>query len=84
MRLGIGMFEDDDYALRLRNAWYRVVCAEDIFVHHWGRASMSRLDEVEYRELFERNKRYFEEKWGPWTPHQARKGIREEFSWQPH
>ncbi len=83
-RFGIGMFEDDDYALRLRNAWYRVVCAEDIFVHHWGRASMSRLDEVEYRELFERNKRYFEEKWGPWTPHQARKGIREEFSWQPH
>jgi GT2 family glycosyltransferase len=78
------MFEDDDYAMRMRKAWYRVVCAEDIFVHHWGRATMSRLDQDEYRRLFERNKRYYEEKWGPWTPHQAREGIREEFSWQPH
>jgi GT2 family glycosyltransferase/glycosyltransferase involved in cell wall biosynthesis len=83
-RFGIGMFEDDDYAMRVRKSWYRVVCAEDVFVHHWGRASMSRLDRVEYRRLFERNKRYFEDKWGPWAPHRPREGLREEFSWQPH
>jgi len=83
-RFGLGMFEDDDYAMRVRRAWYRVVCAEDIFVHHWGRATMSRLDQDEYRRLFERNKRYYEDKWGPWTPHRPREGLREEYSWRPH
>jgi len=70
---GIGMFEDDDYARRARQAGYRVVCAEDVFVHHYGEVSFSQLDEAEYLHLFNRNKQLYEEKWGgSWLPHRAR------------
>lgn len=72
-RFGLGMFEDEDYARRMQQAGYRVICAEDVFVHHYGMASFSKLADAEYRELFERNKRLYEEKWGePWVPHQSR------------
>lgn len=74
-RFGIGMFEDDDYAKRVRQAGYRVICAEDVFVHHFGSVSLSRLDERQYRELFELNRLKYEEKWGPWKPHRYREGM---------
>jgi GT2 family glycosyltransferase/glycosyltransferase involved in cell wall biosynthesis len=72
-RYGVGMFEDDDYSLRVKERGLKVVCAEDAFVHHWGRASFSRMDDGAYRRLFEENRRRFEEKWGrPWSPHVGR------------
>jgi GT2 family glycosyltransferase/glycosyltransferase involved in cell wall biosynthesis/predicted nucleic acid-binding Zn-ribbon protein len=72
-RFGIGMFEDDDFSKRVRKAWYRVVCAEDVFIHHWGRASFSRLDEDTYAQLFEQNRKTYEQLWGEeWRPHQHR------------
>ncbi len=74
-RFGVGMFEDDDYALRVKQKGYKVICAEDVFVHHWGRASFSKLDQDEYRRLFDENRRKFEEKWGrQWEPHRYRSG----------
>ncbi len=70
---GIGMFEDDDYALRIREAGYRVVCAEDVFIHHVGRASFSKMQDEAYKQLFEENKRLFEQKWNrTWVPHRYR------------
>jgi GT2 family glycosyltransferase len=74
-RFGIGMFEDDDYAKRVRQAGYRVICAEDVFVHHFGSVSLSRLDEQEYQALFEQNRLKYEEKWGYWKPHRYREGM---------
>ncbi|MGH9365372.1 MAG: glycosyltransferase family 2 protein, partial [Thermoanaerobaculia bacterium] len=74
-RFGIGMFEDDDYAHRLRNAGYRIVCTRDSFVHHWMRASFRKMPKKEYRELFARNQTLFEQKWGiAWQPHARRSG----------
>jgi len=73
-RFGIGMFEDDDYARRVREKGYRIVCAEDVFVHHVGRASFSKLNSSEYRQLFDKNISLFEEKWNTkWTPHKRSK-----------
>lgn len=73
-RFELGMFEDDDYALRVRAAGYRVVCAEDVFVHHFGQASIGQLAaNGDYGRLFSANRRRFEEKWGlRWEPHRRR------------
>lgn len=74
----IAMFEDDDFAHRVRDAGYRNVCAEDVFVHHFGQASIGHLAASgEYGPLFEQNRRRFEEKWSaPWQAHQPRESLR--------
>lgn len=66
--LGLGMFEDDDYSVRVRQAGFEIACAEDVFIHHHHSASFGELPRAVYQELFARNRRYFESKWGPWTP----------------
>jgi GT2 family glycosyltransferase/glycosyltransferase involved in cell wall biosynthesis len=70
---GIGMFEDDDYALRVKAKGYRIVCIEDVFIHHWGQASFSQIDRERYQRLFEENRLKFENKWGlDWESHKNR------------
>jgi len=73
-RFEVGLLEDDDYSLRARRAGYRLVCAEDAFVHHFGETSFGKLvSSGAYNELLDRNKRRFEEKWGePWQPYERR------------
>ena len=73
---GLGLFEDDDYSLRVRNAGLRVVCAEDAYVHHVGQGSFARLPRPEYDRLWRANLAYFEEKWHrTWRPHRIRDGV---------
>jgi GT2 family glycosyltransferase len=73
-RFEIGFFEDDDFSARVREAGYRVVCAEDAFVHHFGEGSFGELVSTgRHGELFRANKARFEEKWGvEWQPHLRR------------
>lgn len=62
---GQGLFEDDDYSVRLVRAGYRLWCAEDVLVHHFGEAAFGALvPDGRYGRLFERNRRRFEAKWG--------------------
>lgn len=70
-RFEIGMFEDDDYARRVRDHGLRIICAEDVFVHHFGEGSFGDLVASGTRSrLFSENRRRYEEKWGaPWAPH---------------
>jgi GT2 family glycosyltransferase len=72
----IGMFEDDDYAVRLRSRGYRLVCAEDAFVHHFGGVSLgSLLTSGQFQELLNDNRERFRRKWGiDWQPHRHRPG----------
>jgi GT2 family glycosyltransferase len=60
---GLGMFEDDDYALRVRQHGYNLAVAHDVFVHHWGWVSFGRMPQKEYDRLFSANKARFESKW---------------------
>jgi hypothetical protein len=73
-RFEVGLFEDDDYSERVRAAGYRVVCAEDAFIHHFGEASFGELVSTgRYGELFRANKARFEEKWDvTWRSHLRR------------
>jgi GT2 family glycosyltransferase len=75
-RYHIGMFEDDDYAVRLRSRGYRLVCAEDVFVHHFGGVSLgSLLTSGQFQELLKANRERFRSKWGiDWQPHRHRPG----------
>ncbi|OWY70681.1 hypothetical protein B7486_13810 [cyanobacterium TDX16] len=72
-KYGMGFFEDDDYSMRAKKKGYSLACAEDVFVHHHLSASFNKMADERRKELFERNKRYFESKWGTWQPHKYRK-----------
>lgn len=64
-RFGLGMFEDDDYSMRVRAAGFRVVCATGSFIHHFGQASLGKMAPTgELGALFHQNRRRFERKWG--------------------
>ncbi|HYR75271.1 MAG TPA: glycosyltransferase [Pyrinomonadaceae bacterium] len=63
-RFGVGMFEDDDYARRLRGAGYELRLARDSFVHHWQRASFRLIADEEYRRIYQENQNKYEIKWG--------------------
>jgi GT2 family glycosyltransferase len=76
-RFEVGMFEDDDYALRVRLAGLRAVCALDVVVHHFGEASFGKLVPTgEHARIFEANKQRFESKWKlTWEGHQGRRNA---------
>lgn len=56
---GLGMFEDDDYCIRVRQAGYKLAVAEDSYVYHKGSMSFKTLPSADYLKLFEKNRAYF-------------------------
>ena len=75
-RFRVGMFEDDDYSLRIRNAGLRIVCAEDCLVHHFGLGSFGALPPAEYDRIYNENRFAFEQKWGvEWKLPPRRAGV---------
>ena len=75
-QFSVGMFEDDDYAVRIKRAGLKIICTEDVFIHHFGRASFSKLQLAEYNKIFDENKKKYEWKWGiKWVPHRYREGV---------
>ena len=73
----VGTFEDDDFSMRVREAGYRIVTAEDCFIHHFGNGSFGKLQSEVSLRIFDQNKKRFESKWNvAWRPHQTRPGVR--------
>jgi GT2 family glycosyltransferase/glycosyltransferase involved in cell wall biosynthesis len=73
---GVGMFEDDDFAVRMRARGYRVACAEDAYVHHVGQGAFRKLSPEAYDALWKKNQAYFEKKFGvAWKAHAPREGV---------
>jgi GT2 family glycosyltransferase len=61
-KFGIGMFEDDDYCVRAKNAGFSLAIVEDCFVYHKGSYSFKKLAIADYVENFNKNRSYFFEK----------------------
>jgi GT2 family glycosyltransferase len=77
-RFETGLLEDDDYSRRVREAGYRLLCADDAFVHHFGETSFGKLvASGEYARVLEANRARFEDKWqAPWQPYERRHSDR--------
>ena len=73
-RFEVGLFEDDDLRCASGQQGYRVACAEDVFVHHFGQASIGRLArDGPIRRALPCQSARWEAKWGmPWQPHGRR------------
>ncbi len=69
---GRGFFEDDDYCRRIDRLDLQIACAEDVFIHHHLSASFNQIPDRDKQALFEKNKAYYESKWGKWNPHEYR------------
>ena len=62
-RFGLGFFDDDDLGLRVRKAGFRLLVAQDVFVHHFGNRTMIG-NGVDAEALINRNQAIFLAKWG--------------------
>jgi len=61
-RFGIGFFEDDDYCRRAKEKGYKIMCAGDTFVHHFGSASFIG-NKIDNKSLAKRNWLLYFTKW---------------------
>lgn len=69
-RFGMGMYEDDDYAMRLQVAGYHLLCTDSVFVHHFGSSTFNLYGQDLYQRILEENRKKYESKWGiTWEPH---------------
>ncbi|SPF42702.1 putative glycosyltransferase [Syntrophobacter sp. SbD1] len=59
---GLGFYEDDDYCMRVRQAGYKLICAEDVFVYHRGGGSFGELAQGT-RKMMKENRRKLETKY---------------------
>lgn len=73
---GPGLFEDDDYCVRVNKSGRKILLAEDVFIHHYG-GKTTKWNSLKYRKLFLHNKKIFEAKWGiKWEENKYHKGVR--------
>jgi GT2 family glycosyltransferase len=64
-RYEIGMFEDEDYALRAKAEGLQVAWTPEVYVHHAYHASIGKLLPTgDYMRLVKLNQAKFEQKWG--------------------
>jgi GT2 family glycosyltransferase len=87
-RYGLGNFEDDDLAVRIRAAGWGIFVCDDVFIHHFGSVSF-KANALDHRAHMERNWNAFCEKWGlppaPLaTPYDARSLARPGFEHYAH
>jgi GT2 family glycosyltransferase/tetratricopeptide (TPR) repeat protein len=61
---GAGFFDDDDLSVRALRAGFRLLVAQDAFVHHYGSRTFTALG-IDCLQQLRDNYARFHEKWGP-------------------
>ena len=72
-RFGLGLFDDDDLALRMRRAGYELAVARDLFVHHHGSRTFAGAG-IDAGSLLRENQAKFAAKWGEKAGRRGRTG----------
>ncbi|MDR3639522.1 MAG: glycosyltransferase [Isosphaeraceae bacterium] len=62
-RFGLGFFDDDDLALRAKEAGFSLAVAHDLFVHHFGSRTFAGA-RIDAESLLAENQAKFQAKWG--------------------
>jgi GT2 family glycosyltransferase/tetratricopeptide (TPR) repeat protein len=60
---GLGFFEDDDLCIRAREAGFKLLAAQNVFVHHEGSRTFAHLG-IDCRQQLRTNFAQFQAKWG--------------------
>src|SRR5262249_41378156 len=74
-RFHLGFFEDDDLAIRARQAGFELAVAMDLFVHHFGSRTFAGHG-IDAEALLEENAQRFAAKWGHTVPKGQRVALR--------
>ena len=74
-RFGLGLFDDDDLAVRARRAGFELAVAHDLFVHHFGSRTFAG-NGIDAEALLRENQQRFAAKWGSDKPHGRRVALR--------
>ncbi len=62
-------FEDDDYCMMVKKQGLKLLCADDVFIHHYWGSTGKTIDDF----LAMQNRKRFERKWRvTWQPHTYR------------
>jgi glycosyltransferase involved in cell wall biosynthesis len=70
-RFGLGFFDDDDLALRARQAGFELAVAHDLFVHHFGSRTFVGSG-IDANKILDENATKFAAKWGDAAPRGSR------------
>ena len=74
-RFGLGFFDDDDLAVRARQAGFELAVAHDLFIHHFGSRTFLG-NGVDAERLLDDNSQRFAAKWGLPGSNGRRVGLR--------
>jgi GT2 family glycosyltransferase/SAM-dependent methyltransferase len=75
-RFSLNFFLEQDYARRIQQKNYRLLCAEDVYVHHCLDQNQPCYWPTSDLSLYRGNKELFERKWGSaWEPGMVRPEI---------
>lgn len=71
---GKGNFEDDDYCMRVAAKKLKTAYDNTVFIHHYGSTGFNKNTE-EFRELLNKNKELFMQKWNLTEYYYYKKGV---------
>jgi GT2 family glycosyltransferase len=61
-----GMFEDDDYSMRVIQSGKKIGYIRNMFIFHFGSVSFKKMASEKYQKMWDHNQARFEKKWGQW------------------